>query len=117
MTISPLEISLEAAARVGAAGLLVDTADKQGPGVTDVVDLGVLRDWVDAVHAAGLFAALAGRLRAADLGFVASAGADIAGVRGAACIGGRTGRVSELHVHTLRGFCGPVLEPNPVRSR
>ena len=38
--------------------------------------------------------ALAGKLMTDDLAFVRDAGADIAGVRGAACEGGRIGRVS-----------------------
>ena len=37
---------------------------------------------------------LAGKLAADDLPFVRDTGADVAGVRGAACEGGRTGRVS-----------------------
>ena len=44
---------------------------------------------------------MAGKLTADDLGFVRNAGADIAGVRGAACEGGRTGRVTVEKVRLL----------------
>lgn len=110
----PVEAVIEAATHVGAAGLLVDTVDKNGPGLTDLVDLTLVRTWVARAHASGLFAALAGRLRPEDFGFVAASGADIAGVRGAACAGGRMGRVSELRVHALRGLLKPVVAPSRV---
>ncbi len=108
----PVPAIIEAATHSGAAGLLVDTVDKNGPGLTTLVDLAVVRAWVAAAHACGLFAALAGRLDPDDLRFVASSGADIAGVRGAACVGGRMGRVSESRVHALRGLCGQAVEPS-----
>ena len=49
----------------------------------------------------------AASLATADLPFVRDAGADIAGVRGAACDGGRTGRVAADRVRLLRqALCG-----------
>ena len=45
--------------------------------------------------------ALAGRLRRTDLAIARDAGADIAGVRGAACEGGRTGTVTSARVREL----------------
>src|SRR5207247_7885882 len=62
--------------------------------------------WVAAAHAAGLFAALAGGLSGPDLARARSLGADIVGVRGAACVGGRTGRVSRARVAALRALAG-----------
>jgi uncharacterized protein (UPF0264 family) len=47
-------------------------------------------------------AAVAGKLGADDLAIVEGAGADIVGVRGAVCLGGRSGRVSEGRVRGLR---------------
>ena len=58
--------------------------------------------FVSSVREAGLFVALAGQLTADDLPFVRDAGADIAGVRGAACDGGRNGHVSAERVRALR---------------
>src|SRR6266566_2686801 len=65
------------------------------------IDPDALATWVAAAHAAGLFACLAGSLRGADFATVRALGADVVGVRGAACVGGRTGRVSRRRVAAL----------------
>ena len=98
---------VEVAARAGAAGVLLDTADKGGPGLRACVSAPALAAWVDDAHAVGLLVALAGRLTADDLPFLRDAGADVAGVRGAACDGGRTGRVSADRVRQLRALVRP----------
>ena len=90
------------AADAGAVGVLIDTADKDGPGVRDLLTQQALREWITNAHNAGLLAAVAGKLRADDLTFVREAGADIAGVRGAACEGGRTGHVTADLVRALQ---------------
>ena len=95
------EALADAAARAGARGVLLDTADKDGPGLPALLDASALRTWVSRAHAAGLLVAVAGRLTAADLALVRDCGADIAGVRGAACTGGRTGTVSAERVRKL----------------
>lgn len=100
---SPSPSSLvTASARAGAAGVLLDTADKHGPGLRALLEPRALADWVARAHDAGLFVALAGKLTGDDLPFAHEMGADIAGVRGAACEGGRTGRVSTYRVRALR---------------
>jgi uncharacterized protein (UPF0264 family) len=99
---------VEVAARAGAAGVLLDTADKSGPGLRALLSPTDLAAWVSDGRAAGLLIALAGKLVADDLAFVRDAGADIAGVRGAACEGGRNGRVSADRVAALRVLCGPA---------
>src|SRR5262245_47310485 len=78
---------LEFAADAGASGVLLDTADKNGRGLSGLVRPAALREWVASAHQAGLLVALAGKLAAEDLVLVRGAGADIAGVRGAACEG------------------------------
>lgn len=93
---------LDAAAHAGATGILLDTADKTGPGVRRLMTAPALADWVRAARDARLRVAIAGQLTAADLSFVRDLGADIAGVRGAACIGGRMGRISSRLVRALR---------------
>jgi len=92
---------LPLAARAGASGVLVDTADKRGAGLLDLWSMLALESWVSEAHAHGLMAAVAGRLRLDDLGVIADAGADVAGVRGAACVGGRVGRVNPERVRAL----------------
>jgi (5-formylfuran-3-yl)methyl phosphate synthase len=92
---------IDAIARAGARGLLIDTALKDGPGLPDLVDTHTLAGWIRHAHRAGLFVALAGRLESHDLSWVRDAGADIAGFRGAACVGGRRGRVVAERVRLL----------------
>ena len=85
------------------AGVLLDTADKHGPALRSADDRGAhwRRGSLPPIDA-GLLVALAGKLSADDLEFVRDAGADIAGVRGAACDDGRTGRVVADKVRLLR---------------
>ena len=104
---SPDAVSLVSiAARAGARGVLVDTADKRGPGLLELWSPAALDSWLAEVHAHGLVAAVAGKLRLDDLAVVADAGADIAGVRGAACEGGRGGRVTAERVRALVATAG-----------
>jgi len=102
MTLSPADL-VDVAARAGATGVLLDTFDKDGPGLRALISPDDLVAWIDSVHRRQLFAAVAGKLTAGDLGAVREAGADIAGVRGAACATGcRTGRISRESVRALR---------------
>ena len=107
-SLAPLAL-VEVAIDAGVEGLLIDTADKNGPGLRGIVEPATLAAWVAAAHSAGLFVTLAGKLTVDDLGFVRDAGADIAGVRGAACDGGRTGQVAAERVRRLRERCAPEL--------
>jgi len=94
---------LAAAAAAGAAGVLLDTAFKEAPlfALASPQSVGA---WVAAAHAAGLLAALAGSLRGSDFATARALGADLVGVRGAACVGGRAGRVSPARVAALRAL-------------
>ena len=103
-TISP-DLLIDAAAAAGASGILLDTANKSGPGLRGLVTPEALRAWVARARQRGLMVALAGRLQLDDLDFVREAGADVAGVRGAACDGGRAGRISVQKVLALRRAC------------
>jgi uncharacterized protein (UPF0264 family) len=86
----------------GAAGALLDTHGKDGRGLLEWVPPHALRDWVAAARQAGLLAALAGSLRPCDLTLVGRAQPDVVGVRGAACLGGRQGLVSQDRVRRFR---------------
>jgi uncharacterized protein (UPF0264 family) len=97
---------VEAARRAGAGGCLLDTAVKDGRGLLEWLTPEALAALVEEAHAAGLEMALAGALRAEDLCVVQSIGADIAGVRSAACRDGR--RTAPLHaerIARLRAAC------------
>ena len=98
----------DVAARAGARGILLDTANKRGPGLRALVAPRDLAAWVSAAHTHGLLVALAGQLTADDLQFAGDAGADIAGVRGAACDQGRTGRVTAERVRALQTRMGSI---------
>jgi len=89
------------AAETGAAGLLLDTAWKDAP-LFALESPHAVAAWVDAARAAGLFAALAGSLSGGDFATARAVGAELVGVRGAACIGGRRGRVSRARVAALQ---------------
>ena len=84
---------------------LLDTAVKDGRGLLEWLSPDALASLAADAHAAGLRVALAGALRAEDLPVVRDAGADIAGVRSAACADGRrTGQLDAERVRALRGY-------------
>lgn len=77
-------------ARAAGVGVcLFDTAVKDGRGLLDWLSIAQLTSLVGEAHSAGLRVALAGALRADDLAAIRATGADIAGVRSAACGDGR----------------------------
>lgn len=90
------------AARAGASGVLLDTAHKDGPGVLSLVSTQRLESWVTRAQRAGLIVALAGKLRIEDLPVIGETGADIVGVRGAACERGRSSSITTEKVRALR---------------
>ncbi len=97
---------VEVARRAGVAGCLLDTALKDGRGLFEWLTPEALAALVAEGHAAGLDMALAGALRAQDLSLVRATGADIAGVRSAACRDGR--RMAPLdaeRIRRLRAVC------------
>jgi (5-formylfuran-3-yl)methyl phosphate synthase len=100
---------LNTAARAGARGVLIDTMDKSKAGLCQLATPVTLARWVNEAHGLGLTVALAGKLTADDLAIVRDAGADIAGVRGAACDDGRTGRVSAEKVRLLQLATAPAF--------
>jgi (5-formylfuran-3-yl)methyl phosphate synthase len=89
----------------GVEACLLDTAVKDGRGLLEWLSPATLTALVADAHAAGLQVALAGALRAEDLPVIRKTGADIAGVRSAACDGGeREGRLDPERVRALRRY-------------
>jgi uncharacterized protein (UPF0264 family) len=82
-------------------GVLLDTGRKDGGSLFELMDEVMVGRWVRLAHEAALTVALAGSLTSADLAIARALGADIAGVRGAVCEGGRTGRISGERVAAL----------------
>ena len=96
-----LDAVIDLAVAVGARGVLVDTANKTGPGLTSLVRIEQLAAWTARARRSGLLAAVAGSLSVDQLPAVAACGAHVVGVRGAACEGGRLGRITTQRVTTL----------------
>jgi uncharacterized protein (UPF0264 family) len=115
----------QAAAVSGAAGVLVDTSTKDGRSLLTWMPPAALMSLIAKIRAAGLMSAVAGGLGLEDLAVVSAAGPHLLGVRGAACDGGREGRVSRARVYRLRcglqeadsGFLQDVSAPTVVSSR
>lgn len=99
----------DAAARAGADGCMLDTADKAAGTLLDALPGDELEAFVAACRHHGLLCALAGSLRGDDVPRVLALGPDIVGFRGAACGGDRVdGRVDEGAVRHLRDRLGRV---------
>ncbi len=92
---------ISAATAEGAMGVLVDTVRKDGAGLFRCLGRAALGSLVRDARARSLMVALAGRISIADLSFAYESGAEIVGVRGAACEHGREGRVRESRVREL----------------
>jgi hypothetical protein len=82
-------------------GVLVDTVRKDGAGLFRCLGRAALGALVHDARARSLLVALAGRITTEDLAFAYEAGAEVVGVRGAACDRGREGRVRESRVREL----------------
>ena len=86
----------------GASGVLLDTHTKDGIGLLEWITPTALGAWVAGARREGLLTAVAGSLTLESVGTAAAAGADVVGVRGAACLGGRRGQVRASRVRALR---------------
>jgi (5-formylfuran-3-yl)methyl phosphate synthase len=90
----------------GVGVVLLDTAIKDGRGLFDWLSPEALGAFVAEAHSLGLEVALAGALRAEDLPAVRASGANIAGVRSAACVDGvRSGPLDVSRVRALLAVC------------
>jgi uncharacterized protein (UPF0264 family) len=93
----------QAAAEAKVDVAMLDTAVKDGKRLFDFLTGEQLLEFVGLVHKNGLDAALAGSLRKQDLPAIHGFGADIAGVRGAACSNSNrvTGHITKERVREL----------------
>jgi (5-formylfuran-3-yl)methyl phosphate synthase len=114
-TVTP-DLILGHALGAGVRGLLLDTHTKDGLGLLEWLTPDALAAWVASARYQGLLTAVAGSLTLENVDIVAAARADIVGVRGAACQGGRQGQVRADRVRALRrrldafGGCSPGLD-------
>ena len=110
----PPQRLVRAASAAGVGVCLLDTAVKDGRGLLDWLSPDALTALVDEAHALGLEVALAGALRAEDLPVVRATGADIVGVRSAACGDGRrSGSLEAARVRALRAACATPARASP----
>ena len=93
---------IDVADQMRATGILLDTYDKAGSGLTALMTPQALKTFVSRARSCGLSVALAGKLTAGDVDRVCEAAPDIVGFRGAACDGGRRGAVSSDRVREIR---------------
>lgn len=117
-SLDPLD--LPEAASPFVAGCLIDTAIKNGRGLFQCLADSAIALFIQRCHERGLFAALAGSLQPADLERARMLGADIVGVRSAACHGGfRRGRLSPEKITLLKASltASPCMFPVSFRSR
>ena len=95
---SPPDV-IAAAGRIGCGMLLIDTADKRGPGLLGLLSPHVIGGWVADARRHGLGVALAGRVAIEEIRLAVTCGPDLVALRSAVCsnAGGgdvRLGRVS-----------------------
>lgn len=110
-----IELDFVAAARdAGFAGLMLDTADKRRGSLPEIAILEQLRRFVAATHAAGMFAGLAGSLRAEHVAQLLPIGPDVLGFRGGLCRQGeRTSQIDAEAVRAVRRVI-PVCDAAPA---
>jgi (5-formylfuran-3-yl)methyl phosphate synthase len=92
-------------AQSGFAGMMIDTAHKTGGRLFDHMDIAAIGRFVDAAHAAGLMAGLAGSLEAPDIPRLLLLAPDVLGFRRALCANeDRTLRIDADAVDIVRAL-------------
>jgi (5-formylfuran-3-yl)methyl phosphate synthase len=98
----------------GAYGVLVDTWTKDGRDLLHWMPPPELVRWVTSASEEGLMVAVAGSLGLEAALAVADCGADVLGVRGAVCDGGRDGEVNPARVRAMRRIVGGATRGRSV---
>ncbi len=83
-------------------GCMIDTAIKDGRSLFQHLPDSATARFIEGCRDGGLISALAGSMKAEDLGRVRAHGADIVGVRSAACVSGRSSALSLEKVRALK---------------
>jgi hypothetical protein len=98
-------------------GCLIDTAVKDGRGLFEHLPDAAIALFIQRCHHRGLFSALAGSLQQNDLARASAHGADIIGVRTAACTNGqREGPLSLEKVTLLKASLTAAPHGSPTSS-
>ncbi len=93
---------LPAIRAAGCAGVMLDTADKQGGRLTDYLDRMMLTRFIRQTRTLGLLTGLAGSLRLDDIPDLLPLVPDFLGFRGALCGGDRTDRLDPAALARVR---------------
>lgn len=96
----PAHVLLEASRRECAA-VLVDTWEKSHGGLLDYWTTDFLAEFIASVQRCGMLAVLGGSLTIETIPAIAALAPDYIAVRGAACDGGRSGRLNPSRVRQL----------------
>ena len=104
-TIDPM-ILPDVAKQSGCDLVMVDTFIKDGKRLFDFMDVEACRSFVESGHEHGLEVALAGSIKKNDVPTLTELGADVVGIRGAACSGGDRfgGTIKAEHVRNLKSL-------------
>ena len=112
--------AIRVAALAGADGILLDTCRKDGRSLWDHMEVARVVEWVRQAREAVGLVALAGSLDVDGVRRAGGLGADVVGVRGAACDGGRLGSVSAANVGRIKAAllsaCSPLAETSSPTS-
>jgi (5-formylfuran-3-yl)methyl phosphate synthase len=111
-TLNP-ECLARIAAKAGVHGCLLDTAIKDGNTLFDFLPPRTLRLMAQQAHEAGLSFGLAGTLREQDLPLANDLGADVVGLRTAACRNNR--RNGPLEAARVKKLCEQISGPSTKR--
>ena len=97
-----LDLACRAIAECSVSGVMLDTAAKSRGSLPELLAPQELARFVEAAHAAGRFAGLAGSLRAEHIEPLAATGADLLGFRGALCAGDRNAALDPAAFRAVR---------------
>ncbi|MFA5958698.1 (5-formylfuran-3-yl)methyl phosphate synthase [Hyphomicrobium sp.] len=89
-------------AAAGFAGVMLDTADKAAGGLTTVLPVARLTEFLHLAREHGLFAGLAGSLKESDIAVLTLLEPDMLGFRGALCSSGRVSAIEFNRVVAVR---------------
>jgi dihydroneopterin aldolase len=96
--------AIPAAAKAGAAGIMLDTAGKRAGSLLDHLALADIETFISRSRTHGLMAGLAGSLRAAHIAPLLALAPDVLGFRGALCRGSREARLDADACRAVRAL-------------
>jgi dihydroneopterin aldolase len=102
--------AVTAAAEMGAAGIMLDTADKHAGSLLTHIDASGVACFIAHAKAQGLMVGLAGSLKAVDMPELLTLSPDLLGFRGALCRGGRSASLDPACCASIRALIphGPL---------